>query len=55
MGAEISLEFLQYAEFLAYLLVKAGSLVCLLQNIKAETGRNGVFIGQAHILGGYEV
>jgi hypothetical protein len=47
----MSLEFLQYEEFLAYLLVKAGSLYYLLKNIKAETGRNEVFISQAHILG----
>jgi len=30
------LEFLQYAEFLAYLRVEAGFPVCLLNSIKAE-------------------
>jgi hypothetical protein len=37
------LKFLQYEKFPAYVVVKAGSLHCLLKNVKAEIGRKEVF------------
>lgn len=37
------LEFLQYAQFLAYLRMKAGFWDCLLNNIQAEDGGKEVF------------
>lgn len=46
----ILLKFLQYEEFFAYLIVKAGFLYCLLKNIEAESGRKEVMSQCANIV-----